>query len=58
MDKPIGDKLLVFFDKTLHVCISSQKPRGCVKSLQLAPRVSPSPGTDNARWVQLELTDA
>ena len=31
MDKPIGDKLLIFPDKVVHVWISSQKPRG-VKS--------------------------
>ena len=31
MDKPIGDKLLVFSHKILHVCISSQKPRVCQK---------------------------
>ena len=30
-DKPIGDKLLIFPDKVVHVWISSQKPRG-VKS--------------------------
>ena len=30
-DKPIGDKLLIFPDKVVHVWISSQRPRG-VKS--------------------------
>ena len=46
MDKPIGDKLLVFSDNILHVCISSQKPRVCQKPVA-SPGVSPSPGTDN-----------
>ena len=27
-DKPIGDKLLIFPDKVVHVWISGQKPRG------------------------------
>ena len=30
-DKPIGDKLLIFPDKVVHIWISRQKPRG-VKS--------------------------
>ena len=34
-DKPIGDKLLIFCDKVVHVWISSRKPRG-VKSLGVA----------------------
>ena len=68
-DKPIGDKLLIFPDKVVHVWISRQKLRG-VKSLGVAL------GLANARppgltmcvnapqlpggggWAQLELTDA
>ena len=68
-DKPIGDKLLIFPDKVVHVWISRQKPRG-IKSPGVAlglanarpPELTMSvnapqlPG--GGGWAQLELTDA
>ena len=67
-DKPIGDKLLIFPDKVVHVWISRQKPRG-VKSpgvaLGLANARPPgltmrvnAPQLPGGGWAQLELTDA
>ena len=69
-DKPIGDKLLIFPDKVVHVWISSQKPRG-VKSpgvalglanarppgLTMCANAPQLPGGGGG-WAQLELTDA
>ena len=67
-DKPIGDKLLIFPDKVVHVWISRQKPRS-VKSpgiaLGLANARPPgltvcvnAPQLPGGGWAQLELTDA
>ena len=70
MDKPIGDKLLIFPDKVVHVWISRQKPCG-VKSpgVALGLANAPPPGLTmrvnapqlpggGGGWAWLELTDA
>ena len=70
MDKPIGDKLLIFPDKVVHVWISRQKPRG-VKSPGVALGLAnvrppgltmlvnaPQLPRGGGGWAQLELTDA
>ena len=68
-DKPIGDKLMIFPDKVVHVWISRQKPRG-VKSPGVAlglanarppgltMRVNAPTLPGGGEWAQLELTDA
>ena len=70
MDKPIGDKLLIFPDKVVHIWISSRKPRGVKSSgvaLGLANARPPgltmctnAPQLPGGRggWAQRELTDA
>ena len=68
-NKPLCDELLVFGNKTLHVCIPSRKPRACQKPALNLPM--PNSGIDNAgkcpavargggggEWAQLQLTDA
>ena len=73
-DKPIGDKLLIFPDKVVHVWISSQKPRGVkspgvalglanarppgLKMCANAPQLPGGGGGGWGGWAQLELTDA
>ena len=67
-DKPIGDKLLIFPDKVVHVWISRQKPCGVKRpgvALGLANARPPGlticvnpPQLPGGGWAQLELTDA